>query len=235
MKIEFNTQEEYELFRRVMDAVKNQPPTPAQAVSVEGAIPFSMGQEHELMHKPEVGANRFSTSVPLSPPMSRNSGYPYGSTRFLWGVDIVSNIVDGVAYPAIKVGVGLIALISADASAVQTTVFYESAEQTLQIDMNYDVQYVRLNFMQNHPTTPITLDGPYETPAYVFENAIVFGATAAMSLYKLITPVSGSSRTIEAVIPCQKGVIELHLPILPLGASDGNQPTWSAGLTKYLG
>jgi hypothetical protein len=79
MKIEFNTPEEYELFRRVMEAVKNQPPTPAWNGQGMGASPFSMTQEQELLHKPEVGVTRFGHSIAPMAPVVSNRGFPYGS------------------------------------------------------------------------------------------------------------------------------------------------------------
>jgi hypothetical protein len=165
--------------------------------------------------------------------MYRERGYPYGSTRFLWGVDVTNVIVADVSYPAVKVGVGMIALISANTSAVQTATFFTSAEYTLQIDMALDVQYLRLTFSQN-AATPIVIDGPFATPSCGFEYAPVFGASATMPLYRLVTPGTATSRVIEDVIPCREGVIELHLPILPLGSAGGDVPTWSGTLDKYL-
>lgn len=236
MKIEFNSQEEYELFRRVMDAVKNQPQTPAQAMPGAGVIPFNLGQEHELIHKPETGAARFSHSIPAIPPVVSNSGFPYGSTKWLWGVDITTVKVDDVDYPAVKIGAGAVVVLRSDNAGDISSTFYYSVEKTLQIDMNYSVQYVRWDFSQNG-STPLDVSGPYETPTRTEAELPVFGVTGIGPLFKLITPGSISSRIITGVIPMDmmEGVIRLRVPILPTATTNGNSPKWSTALNEYYG
>ena len=76
MRIEFNTPEEFEMFKRVMDRVHGD--GMGAGNEADGAFGFNLGQEQELLHKPEVGATRFSHETPILEASNSDAGFPYG-------------------------------------------------------------------------------------------------------------------------------------------------------------
>lgn len=216
MKIEFNTPEEYELFRRVMEAVKNQPQTPAQAFPGMGGAPFSMGQEHELLHLPEIGATRFRDSIPILDAKNSVAGYPYGSTRYLWGIDIT-------APDTVYVGAGWVLW---DTSLIGGISGWSISGKSVTVTAN--TQYIKWSYTSTRTDFGI-MDNPQTSP--FFQQWPKSGQAAQGPLYVIYSRLVDGVRTIYNVKPYHFGPV--RLPTMPSGFNEGDVLTWDASNNKW--
>ena len=198
MKLEFNNAAEYETFRRVMAEIEARSNESSRR-RIDTTAPFTMAQEQELLHKPEIGVTRFSDGVPRATSSVSDAGYPYGSTRWLWGVDIAGDVV--------TVGAGAI--------------MYNGAVSTCSaadVTVTADTQYIAWKYTLSTGTLAIDTT-PTASPS-VGETGILRG-----TLYKITSTAASGSRVVTGVQPWQFNFAVP--PFVPAGTAEGQYIKWN--------
>jgi hypothetical protein len=160
-------------------------------------------------------------SIPLVP-----AGFPYGSTRWLWGVDILGTRVDvdGVSCPQIYIGYG--AQMFRDVNTYMSNV--GMGDVTVTIDM--DEGYVYWTSNQGAGATDygmITVATTLEATPYFREHYQDVNNYPTDVLYYVNSTTVNNVRSINYIVPYQFGPI--RRPVIPGGDATYTKLLWNDG------
>jgi len=154
------------------------------------------------------------------------SQYPYGSTRWLWGVDVLTSrtTVDGVSCPQILIGTGaaLYRQFSGLFAVNGATVTIDADNGSVYWTSDATAGYTDYNTI----TVATTLGSTTEREHY--EGV---GSPATGVLYYVTSTTADNVRTIQSIVPYQFGPI--RRPILPAGDATYTHIHWDDTMKQW--